>query len=109
MCASVSRSACVCVSLCVYIVCAESLIKWKCIHVDNLMELATAMAFDDIKIIVSRFITSARGLPRPLYAKLPLLFVFRLFVSFFLFFYSLPNSKEKLLIIVRAICASNQK
>lgn len=101
------RVVSLCVSECV--VCAESLIKWKCIHVDNLMELATAMAFDDIKIIVSRFITSARGQPRPLYAKLPLLFVFRLFVSFFRFFYTLPNSKEKLLIIVRAICASNQK
>jgi len=48
------------VSMCVCCVC---FIKWKCIHVgiwdvdvddDNLM----AMAFDDIKIIVSRLITS---------------------------------------------------
>lgn len=80
MCASVS----LCVCVCVYVVCAESLIKWKCIHVDNLMELATAMAFDDIKIIVSRFIASARGLPRPLYAKLPLLFVCSFHFSIFL-------------------------
>lgn len=72
---SVCQSVCQCVPVCVSVVCAESVIKWKCIHVDNLMELATAMAFDDIKIIVSRFIASARGLPRPQYAKLPLLFV----------------------------------
>lgn len=75
MCARVCASVSLCVCLCVCVVCVESLIKWKCIHVDNLMELATAMAFDDIKIIVSRFIASARGLPRPQYAKLPLLFV----------------------------------
>jgi len=85
-------SMCVCVFS--YGVC---LIKWKCIHVgiwdvdvddDNLM----AMAFDDIKIIVSRFITSIQcGLvPRP-----PPHYILKCFDS--------AELKEKLLIIDAAI------